>query len=102
MSSSQLENAAPRVHSVLTSRAADSADLDEDVQDPSKAGVKACPCPPLIVLGGVYVKPRSAKGVPCPDALVSPSPSDKDADGACGGSLGSLVAAVLVSSVPGS
>ena len=32
--SSELENAAPRVHSVLTSRAADPADLDESVQDP--------------------------------------------------------------------
>ena len=33
-SSSQLDNAAPTVHSVLTSRAADPADLDEDVADP--------------------------------------------------------------------
>jgi len=32
--SSQLENAAPTVHSVLTSRAADPADLDESIQDP--------------------------------------------------------------------
>ena len=34
MSMSELENAAPRVHSVLTSRAADPDDLDESVQDP--------------------------------------------------------------------
>ena len=34
---SELENAAPRVHSVLTSRAADPADLDESVQDPFDA-----------------------------------------------------------------
>ena len=32
--SSQLDNAAPTVHSVLTPRAADPADLDESVADP--------------------------------------------------------------------
>ena len=35
--SSQLDNAAPTVHSVLTSRAADPADLDESVADPIDA-----------------------------------------------------------------
>ena len=37
MSSMSLENAAPQVHSVLRSRAADPADLDEAVQDPFDA-----------------------------------------------------------------
>ena len=35
--SSSLENAEPQVHSVLRSRAADPADLDEAVQDPFDA-----------------------------------------------------------------
>ena len=37
MTSMSLENAAPQVHSVLGSRAADPADLDEAVQDPFDA-----------------------------------------------------------------